>query len=115
MFAQMDQRLSALERKISVVEKQQEDLAGGPMKSLAERVEMLEKRPAEKPKPPAPPKAQTASPAKRYHEVKKGETVTGIAKRYGMSVEELRRANNLSPKAVLSVGQRLVVTPGGKN
>jgi LysM repeat protein len=115
MFAQMDQRLSALERKIVALEKQQEDLASGPLKSLAEKVEFLEKRPVDKPKPPAASKAQAPSPAKRYHEVKKGETITSIAKRYGMSAEELRRINNLSPKAALSVGQKLAVVPGGKN
>ena len=115
MFAQMEQRLSAGERKIAALEKQQEDLASGPMKSLSERVEMLEKRPVDKPKPPAPPKAQAPSPAKRYHEVKKGETITGIAKRYGMTVEELRKINNLSPKAALAVGQKLIVSPGGKS
>jgi LysM repeat protein len=87
----------------------------GPVKSLAEKVEILEKRPAEKPKPPASPKPQAATPAKRYHEVKKGETLTGIAKRYGISVEELRRLNRLSPKAALSAGQKLLVSPGGKN
>jgi LysM repeat protein len=115
MFAQMEQKLSAVERKIAALEKQQEDLTGGPLKSLSERVEMLEKRPVEKPKPPAAPKAQAPVPAKRYHEVKKGETITSIAKRYGMSAEELRRINNLSPKAILSVGQKLVVTPEKKS
>ena len=86
-----------------------------PMFTVEERVEMLEKRPVEKPKPPAAPKAQAPAPAKRYHEVKKGETITSIAKRYGMSAEELRRINNLSPKAILSVGQKLVVTPEKKS
>lgn len=72
-LAQMEQKLAAIEQKIALLEKQQEDLASGPVKSLAEKVEMLEKRPVEKPKPPVSPKAQTAPPAKRYHEVKKGE------------------------------------------
>jgi LysM repeat protein len=114
ILAQMEQKLSAVEQKLAALEKQQEDLASGPMKSLAERVEMLEKRPVDKPKPPPPPKAQAPSPAKRYHEVKKGETMTGIAKRYGMTSEELRKINNLPPKAALAVGQKLIVSPGGK-
>ena len=85
------------------------------LKSLAEKVEMLEKRPTTKPKPPASPKAQAAPPAKRYHKMKKGETLTGIAKKYGLSVEELRRMNKFSPKTTLTAGQRLIVRPGGKN
>jgi len=115
ILAQMEQKLAAIEQKIALLEKQQEDLVSGPVKSLAEKVEMLEKRPLEKPKPPVAPKAQAPPPAKRYHEVKKGETLTGIAKRYGLSVEELRRLNRLSPKAALSAGQKLVVSPRGKN
>ena len=115
ILAPIERRLAAVEQKLAALEKQQEDLAGGPIKSLAEKVEMLEKRFVDKPKPPAPPKAQTPSPAKRYHEVKKGETLTGIAKKYGISVEELRRFNNLSPKAGLVVGQKLIVSPGGKS
>ncbi len=118
ILAQVDtlgKRLSSLENRIGGLEKQQEDLARGPVKSLAERVEMLEKRPAEKPKPPAVPKPQAPSAAKRLHQVKKGETLTSIAKRYGLSVEELRRLNHLPPKGELSVGQKLIVSPGGKS
>jgi LysM repeat protein len=115
ILAQMDQKLVAIEQKIAVLEKQQEDLVSGPIKSLAEKVEMLEKRPAEKPKSAPSPKTQISSIPKRYHEVKKGETVTSIAKKYGLSVEELRRINKLSPKATLPAGQKLIVSPGGKN
>ncbi len=115
ILAQMEQKLAAVEQKIAALEKQQDELASGPIRSLAEKVEILEKRPTEKPKPPASPKAQAPSPTKRYHEVKKGETVTSIAKKYGLSVEELRRINNLSPKAALSPGQKLIVSPSGKN
>jgi len=115
MLAQMEQKLTGIEQKIAVLEKQQEELASGPIKGLTERVEMLEKRPTEKPKPAASPKAQAPASAKRYHEVKKGETAAGIAKKYGLSVEELRRMNRLAPKAPLSAGQRLIVGPAGKN
>ena len=112
---QMEQKLAVIEQKIVALEKQQEDLASGPVKSLAEKVEMLEKRPTENPKPPASPKVQATPPAKRYHKVKKGETLYGIAKRYGLSVDELRQINKLSSKPTLDAGQKLIVSPGGKN
>jgi LysM repeat protein len=113
-LVQMEQKLAVVEQKIAALEKRQEDLASGPVKSLAEKVEMLEKRLTEKPKLPVSPKAKAAPPAKRYHKMKKGETLTGIAKKYGLSVEELQRMNKLSPKTTTTAGQRLIVGPGGK-
>ena len=52
--------------------------------------------------------------AKRYHAVKEGETPYSIAKKYGLSVEQLRRMNKLSPKTTLATGQKLIVSPAGK-
>jgi membrane-bound lytic murein transglycosylase D len=47
----------------------------------------------------------------RYHKVKKGETLSGIAKRYGVSQAKLKQWNHLSSSKVRT-GQKLrVVTP----
>lgn len=46
------------------------------------------------------------------HIVKPGDTLWTIARRYGVSVEALARANDLSTRARLQVGRRLVI-PGG--
>lgn len=43
------------------------------------------------------------------HVVKEGETVAGIAERYGIPEQELRRANNLPESANLAVGEVLVI------
>jgi LysM repeat protein len=114
-LAKMEQKLTVIEQKIAALEKQHEDLVSGPVKSLTEKMEMLAKRPTEKYNPPASPKAQATPPAKRYHEVKKGETLASIAKKYRLSVKELRRMNKLSPKTTLAAGQKLIVSSGGKN
>jgi len=45
------------------------------------------------------------------HVVRRGETLSEIAGRYGLSVRDLAAANNLSRPDRLRVGQRLVVTP----
>jgi len=111
-LAQTAQRLDAMEQKIAALQKQQEDLVNGPVRGLVEKVEMLEKRPAKKPEPAASSKAQAAPPTKRYHKVKKGETIPSIAKRYGLSAEELKRMNKLAPKTTLAVGQNLIVSTG---
>ncbi|MBE6307133.1 MAG: LysM peptidoglycan-binding domain-containing protein [Bacteroidales bacterium] len=43
-----------------------------------------------------------------YHKVRKGETLSTIARKYGTSVKQLKRANNLSGDNI-NVGQRLFI------
>ena len=50
---------------------------------------------------------KTASRAKvKYHTVTRGQTLSGIAKRYGVSLAQLRKANNLKSTKI-RIGQRL--------
>lgn len=51
----------------------------------------------------------TAAFTDSTHLVKKGDTLYGIAKKYQLTVSELRAANNLSEKDVLKAGQKLVI------
>ncbi|MCS7297224.1 MAG: M23 family metallopeptidase [Bacteroidia bacterium] len=44
-----------------------------------------------------------------YHIVRRGETLSSIGKRYGVSVRYLAALNGLSPRSILRVGQRLRV------
>lgn len=56
----------------------------------------------------------TSSTKKRtYHEVRRGETLSRIAQRYGISVEQLCRLNKITPKTVIRPGQRILVSPAG--
>lgn len=60
--------------------------------------------------------AQDQTPNSQIHVSLAGETVPGIAARYGVSVVELARANNLTPGRVLRAGTRLVVpAPPGQS
>jgi LysM repeat protein len=43
------------------------------------------------------------------HVVRAGETLTGVAHRYGVSVSALSRSNGLSAQAHLRIGQRLKI------
>ncbi len=47
---------------------------------------------------------------KQYYEIKKGDNLFRISKKYGMSVEELARINNLHEEKLILVGQKLVVS-----
>jgi LysM repeat protein len=49
----------------------------------------------------------TPTPPPAYHVVKRGDTLSGLAVRYGTSVSHLCRLNGISSKAVLRVGKKL--------
>ncbi len=44
-----------------------------------------------------------------YHTISKGDTLSDIGKRYGLSVEELCRLNGITSKQTLRIGQKLLV------
>jgi membrane-bound lytic murein transglycosylase D len=51
--------------------------------------------------------------AARSYRVRSGDSLVKIAKRFDVSVEQLRSWNRLGNKAVLRVGQQLAVSAGG--
>lgn len=121
---EMTTNLTNLELRIGGLERQQADLQGktansvivNEVETLASKVNELEKRmtPSQVDK-----KAATESPKqskavkKRYHEVKKGETLYRISKQYGITVDELRRLNKLPSNQPIEIGQKLLVSKDG--
>ena len=59
--------------------------------------------------PTSAPAAQ--APAPRIHVVARGETLTGIARRYGSTIAAIAKANGITRPSFLRVGQRLMI-PG---
>jgi LysM repeat protein len=119
---QVDKRLASMEasdEKLGRLENQVKGLrrsVGRLEKSVARVNQSLE---AKKKSAPAAKKAtttakKTAAPKvkKRYHTVRKGESLYGIAKKYGLPVDTLRRLNNLNKKSVIRPGQKLLVSKG---
>jgi murein DD-endopeptidase MepM/ murein hydrolase activator NlpD len=51
--------------------------------------------------------------SENVHVVAPGESLIGIARRHGVSLSALARANNMQPYATISIGQRLTI-PGGR-
>lgn len=47
----------------------------------------------------------------RYHLVRSGETLWGISRRYGVTVEELRRLNQLKPGEAIYPDQKISLGP----
>ncbi len=54
-------------------------------------------------------RAAAEAAAMRYHTVKSGDTLSGIARRYHTTVRELCRLNNIRETSILRIGQRLRV------
>jgi LysM repeat protein len=119
-------KVTALEQKIAGLEQQLAELHGKISTSgsdptllqrvdaLAKKVESMEKHKqptAESKSKPSPPSKPAVSTEKRYHTVQKGETLYRISKKYGISLEELRKLNNLSGDQQLRTGQKLLVSP----
>jgi LysM repeat protein len=119
-------KVTTLEQKIAGLEKQLAELQGKMSTSapdqallqqvdaLAKKVEALEKQKqptAESKAKPSPSPKPAVSAEKQYHTVQKGESLYGIGKKYGISVEELRKQNNLSVDQPLRPGQKLLVSP----
>lgn len=133
------QRLSALERQTKELEtlvvrldrdqtslamkldqigrngKKQASAAPAPRPELTPRPEPTPAAAAKK--APVKTAAKTAAPAKTpapkkavYHRVRKGDTLFGIAKKYGVSVTQIRELNRLSKKGTIYPGQKLVIS-----
>ncbi len=94
---------------------------------LTREIETIHKQPAlqktdSAPKQPVTPKTEAVSPAKpvetpekkatteKYHEVKPQETLFGIGRTYGLTVDELRNLNNMGTADMLRSGQKLKVS-----
>ncbi len=58
---------------------------------------------------PTPTPVQPATPAPLVHVVGQGDTLFAIARRYGVTVDDLRRTNNLGGSDIIVPGQRLVI------
>ena len=53
--------------------------------------------------------SSTSSDGSVVHTVKSGDNLWDIAKKYGVSVEQIRKLNGLSSNAVLKIGQKLII------
>ena len=58
--------------------------------------------------------SRTPQSVKSSHVVRAGENLTLIAHRYGVSINDLRRANNLSKRSILKIGARLKIPANGR-
>ena len=85
----------------------------GDLNQLIEAFEGSQKKTPPVPKKVEAPKsvkeASIAQAKKGYHLVSRGETLYRISKQYGISVDDLRRLNNMDSNALIHPGQKLLV------
>jgi LysM repeat protein len=60
-------------------------------------------------------KKQTHEVTGRYHQVSAGESLYRIAQKYGITVDELLRLNNLKKNQAIYPGQKLLVAPAAQS
>jgi len=113
--ASLEKKEKELEQSIAEADKSKK-LVTQQYNKLTQRLEKFQKG-----KPPVPEK--TKSPIaiqreplslskKRFHEVRSGDTLYRIANKYGISVKELCRLNNIGQNKIIQPGQKLVVSSG---
>jgi LysM repeat protein len=108
----VNEKLNQLENKTDQLESQFNETSeslttlGAYITSLEERIENLTKETEKSPLP----KQTVSQEEKHYHKVVRGDTLYGIARKYGISVEKIRRLNNLSDNTTIQPGEKLIVT-----
>jgi LysM repeat protein len=106
-MGQLEKRLAELERVNRRV-----DRLEGQIKGLRNSLANLKKLAARATKVPPVAKAKSSpSTKKRFHKVRPGETLYGIAIKYGITVDQLRKYNSMGKKKNIRPGQKLWITP----
>ena len=114
--ADLEDRIKGLQKSVAKL-----DASGKPvgerLDRLVKKIDGLQKRmasvPAERETEPAIQKSPISKSKRSYHEVSRGETLYRISKKYGISVDELRRLNNINQNQTIYPGQKLLVTADG--
>ncbi|HSO71203.1 MAG TPA: LysM peptidoglycan-binding domain-containing protein [Thermodesulfobacteriota bacterium] len=101
------QKLAGLQGQLANLSKKMESAAAKKIESPPAK--KIESAPAKKIE-----KAQEKKPVRKtfVYKIRPGDTLPSVAKKFGVVPEDIRRWNNLSPKAGLEVGQLLTIYSG---
>ena len=110
----MDQvldRLGKLEKKLSLISERFErsnSTVTTQIDQIIKELGVLHKKSSQTPQPVKTVRKETKP---KYHQVRSKETLWGISRRYGLTLDQLRSYNNMDSNATLQPGQRLKLTP----
>lgn len=110
--ARLDKLGSTTNHRLDQLAKEMENIRKHPSQPKTETA--IKTLPPQKPEAPSPskpvPATEKTKTTGKYHEVKPHETLFGLGRLYGVSVEELRRLNKMTPTEMLRTGQRLKIS-----
>jgi|GEM_PF-475329 len=113
----LTQRLDLMAREFEMIHKQPAQVKTEP----STKQPIAQDKPEPATKQPSAPKIESGSPAtvgipekkvstEKYHEVKPKETLFGIGRTYSVTVDDLRRLNNMGPTDMVRYGQKLKIS-----
>ena len=115
-----DRAVNALSEHIHILTKEFDKVQKKMVAVEAAKPEPAKPEPAE----PEPAKREAAKPTVKpkpvaqsqglFHEVRRGDTLYQISRKYGITVDEIRRLNNLTKSQTIQPGQKLLVNPGSR-
>jgi len=112
--------LNSVKSRVEYIEKRLDGLEGTitkklgrleqKVKSLEQTMTKVNRSLATMVKTKSVQKKAVATIKKAHHTVGRGDNLSRIAKRYGLSVVELCRLNQITPKTIIRPGQKLIVS-----
>ena len=110
-FGSMDQaldRLGQLEQKLSLISERFDRLNSTVTTQIDQIIKELGALHQKSSPTPQPVQTETKPD---FHQVRPKETLWGISRRYGLTLDQLRSYNKMGPNATLQPGQKLKLTP----
>jgi LysM repeat protein len=108
----IEARVTVIEQRIAQLEKMEQRITAYEfqIKELRESIVRLADMVTKTPGAALTKKGQPAGQTKEeYYLVQPGDSLYGVAQKYGFTVEELRRLNNLKKGQIIHPGQKLLV------
>jgi LysM repeat protein len=110
----IEARVTTIEQRIAQLEKMEQRITAYEfqIRELRESILRLADMVAKTPEAALTKRDQPPSRTKEeYYLVQPGDSLYGVAQKYGFTVEELRRLNNLKKGQPIHPGQKLLVNP----
>ena len=103
-ISRLEGRYKGLERSITKMNESGRSLRGR-LNKLTDKIDRLGKTPR------AVQREPISQANGRYHKVRRGDTLFGIARKYGIAVDQLYRLNNLTKNQDIYPGQKILISP----